>query len=133
MNDLLTAQKDSPMEKVRKLVELQALLKVIKPQIEMLKEELLAVTQEMDVYTLKTGQYTISRAKRITPQVVNFQQLKESLKQADIPYMTEEVFTEQMTLVFKQAIEAGKELEGLEGKETEYITIRLPKEVKNNE
>ena len=101
MNDLLSVKKDSPIEKVKKLIELQAILKDIKPQIEVLKAELLAITQQSDVYILKTGDYTISRAKRITPQVVNFKQLKQSLDEADIPYMTEEVFTEQMTLVFK--------------------------------
>lgn len=131
-NDLLAIKKDSPMEKVKKLVELQAVLKEIKPQIEALKEDLLAITQQLDVYTLKTGNYTISRAKKITPRVTDFKRLKQSLDEAGIPYMVEEVFTSQMQIVFKQALEDKKELEGLEGLITEYVVVRLPvKEIEN--
>ena len=125
MNDLLNNTPKSPMQKMEKLMELQNIVKKLKPQIDELKADLLKVTQDLDVYTLKTGQYTLSRAERITPQVINFKLLKESLDKAEIPYMTEEVFTDQMTLVFKQAIKEKRELEGLESLTTEYISVRI--------
>ena len=124
-NNLLSNTPKSPMQKVEKLMEYQAIIKDLKPKIDELKADLLKITQDLDVYTLKTGRYTISRAKKITPKVINFKQLKESLDKAQIPYITEEVFAEQMKLVFKQAIEEKRELEGLEGLVTEYISIRI--------
>ena len=125
--NLLSNTPKSPMQKMAKLIELQTIVKDLKPQIDELKADLLKVTQDLNVYTLKTGEYTLSRAKKITPQVVDFQTLKKSLEEADIPYMTEEVFSEQMNVVFKQAIEEKKDLAGLEAKETEYITVRITK------
>lgn len=128
MTDLLTQKANSPMEKAQYLVELQKMSFEIKKRIDEYKADLLQVTQDLDVLSLKTGAYTISRAKRITPQVVNFNLLKKSLDKADIPYMTEEVFSKQMDAVFKQAIEEKRELDGLEARETEYITVRIAKD-----
>ena len=129
--NLLSQTPKSPMAKMQKLMELQSIVKELKPQIEELKADLLKVTQDLDVYTLKTGAYTLTRAKRITPQIVNFELLKKTLDELDIPYTTEEVFTDQTKVMFKQAIEEKKELAGLEALETEYISVRIKeKEVK---
>lgn len=125
MNDILTTKTNSPIDKVKRLVSLMALAKEIKPEIDRLKAELLKVTQDLDVLKLKTGDYTVTRAKRVTPEVVNFNELKQSLIDADIPYMTEEVFTDGMYVVFRKAIEENKELHGLSARITEYISIRI--------
>ena len=130
MNDLLTQNPNSPAVKAKKLMELQTLLKEIKPQIDELKADLLQIMQEQDVLTLKTGTYTLSRAKRITPQVIDFKTLKKSLEDANIDVITEETFAPQMDLVFKQAIEEGRQFDGLESKETEYVSVRV-REVKS--
>lgn len=132
MKDILSkpVNQHTPMVKARRLVELQAQVKALKPEIEALKADLLQVTQALDVYTLKTGSYTISRAKRITPEVVSFKILKQSLTENNIPFETEETFTPQMSVLFKKLIEDGREIDGLEGKETEYISVRV-KEVEN--
>ena len=127
MNDLLSQKPTSPMEKAAKLVELEVILKEIKQQIDEYKAELLQVTKELDVMTLKTGSYTISRAKRISPKVIDFDALKSSLEKADIPYVTQEVFGDQMKLVFKQLAEEKREMAGLEVQETEYLSIRVAK------
>ena len=126
--NLLSNTPKSPMQKVEKLMEYQAIVKDLKPKIDELKADLLKVTQDLDVYTLKTGRYTISRVKKITPRVIDFKTLKNSLDKAEIPYITEEVFAEQMKVVFKQAIEEKRELEGLEGLITEFISIRIREE-----
>ena len=124
MNDLLT-QNSSPALKAKKLMELQTLYKEIKPQIEQLKAELLQIMQEQDVLTLKTGTYTLSRAKRITPQVIDFKTLKKSLEEADILVMTEETFSPQMTVVFKNLANENRQLDGLEFLSTEYVSVRV--------
>jgi len=116
---------DSPIAKANRLLELQTIYKKIKPEIDELKADLLRTTQELDVYTLKTGDYTISRAKRVTPRVTNFEALKEDLESREIEVYTEEVFAPQMDVVFKQAINQGTKLNGLDALETEYISIRL--------
>lgn len=126
MNDLLVKNANSPMEKAAKIVELTQIIKQAKEIVDEYKVDLLKATQEMDVLTLKTGSYTITRAKKITPRVMDFKTLKASLDQADIPYEVEEAFTPQMTIVFKNIVKEGKKLEGLEALETEYIMIRTP-------
>lgn len=129
MNDLLVKNANSPMEKAAKVVELTEFIKAAKVIVDEYKVDLLKATQEMDVLTLKTGSYTITRAKRITPKVLDFKTLKDSLDKADIPYEVEEAFTPQMTVVFKNIVKEGKKLEGLEALETEYIMIRTPEKV----
>lgn len=129
MNDLLVKDANSPMEKAQKVVELTNVIKEAKVIVEEYKADLLKVTQEMDVLTLKTESYTITRAKRITPKVVDFKTLKTSLDKEEIPYEVEEAFTPQMKVVFKNIVKEGRELDGLEALETEYIMIRTPEKV----
>ena len=126
MNDLLTLDnKLSPMQKAERLMKLAELKKQVESAYNQLRDELLVVTQQLDVLTLKTGTYTITRAKRVTPQVVSFEQLKATLDKENIPYTTKTVFGDGMDLVFKQAIKEGRELEGLNVTTTEYITVRV--------
>ena len=132
MKDILSkpVNQHSPMVKAKRLMELLALVKSVKPEIDELKADLLKVTQDLGVLTLKTEGYTISRAKRVTPEVTSFKLLKASLVENNIPFETEETFTKQMDVLFKKLIEDKRELDGLEGKETEYISVRV-KEVEN--
>ena len=121
------------MAKAKRLFELKALIKEIKPEIDQLNAELLEVMQNNDTYTLKTGTYTLSRGKRITPQIEDFEALKKALDARQIPYQTVEAFSVNMKPVFQTLIENKDELEGLTGLETEYISIRLAKKEKNDE
>jgi hypothetical protein len=130
--ETLLKRVESPIEQAAALIELEAIAKGIKERISQYKAELLKVTQDLDVYSLKTGKYTITRAHRVTPRVTNFKDLKAALDEAKIPYGTKEVFDDYMSVVFKRAIEEKRELNGLEALETEYIMIRLPKEKKDS-
>ena len=123
----IQTRKILPVDKVKRLMKLQAIMKEIKPEIDELKADLLKITQDLDVLSLKTGEYTISRAKRITPKIEDYEMLKKSLTEAGLEVYTQEVFAPQMDVVFKQAIEEGRELKGLDSLVTEYITIRLAK------
>lgn len=117
------------MAKAEKLMEIEAKIKELTKEKDILKADLLQVTQDLDVITLKTGSYTISRVKRVTPKVINFQAVKETLDRLDIPYVTEEAFSEQMKPVFKQlaekALAENKLIKGMDIAETEFIMIRL--------
>lgn len=121
----IQTRKTLPVDKAKRLMEVQALLKDLKAEADELKADLLRTTQALDVYTLKTGEYTISRVKKITPHVDDFKTLKKALEEAEIEVLTELTFAPQMDLVFKQAVEEGREFDGLSGKVTEYISIRL--------
>lgn len=116
-------------EKAKQLLELELMQRDIREAIADRKADLLAYMQKNKTLGLKTEDYTLTRAKRITPQVVDFDQLKETLEKNDIPYETQVVFADQMKVVFKQAIDEGRDLPGLEGLETEYVMVRV-KEVK---
>lgn len=138
--NLLSMTPKSPMQKAARMIELRKKVDQLKAEIEPLQQEidlykgdLLKITQDLDVLTLKTGDYTISRAIRVTPQIIDFKELKEDLIDKDIPFETEEVFTPQTMEMFKEAIKQGKKLNGLEEKETQYISVRIAKdkEVKN--
>lgn len=127
MNDLLNIQGLTQSQKAERLLKLTELKKQVETAYNALRDELLKSTQELDVYTLKTGSYTLTRATRVTPQVTDYTKLKETLEKENIPYTTKEVFGDEMTEVFKLAIKEGRVLDGLESKVTEYITIREAK------
>jgi hypothetical protein len=122
----------SPMMKAAKLVELGVIAKELREKLSLVtdemqvyKDDLLKITQDLDVLSLKTGSYTISRAIRITPQVEDFVKLKVSLEKAGVPVMTVEAFAPQMDEVFKEALKEGKEFDGLGKRETQYIAVRI--------
>ena len=121
-NDMLT-----PMQKAEKLMKLTALKKDIDGMMDELRADLLKTMTDLDVLTLKTGSYTITRQKRITPQVIDYKTVKKALEERGIPIVVREVFGKEMDVVFKQMIEQGEQLEGLEARITEYPSIRLTK------
>lgn len=122
--ELLNIQGLTQSQKAERLLKLADLKKQVETAYNALRDELLKSTQELDVYTLKTGSYTLTRATRVTPQVVDYTKLKETLEKENIPYTTKEVFGDEMTEVFKLAIKEGRVLDGLSALKTEYISIR---------
>ena len=132
MNKTLTTQTQEmlPIQKVQRLFEIKQLFKELKPEMDQLQAELLQVMQDNDTLTLKTETYTLSRGKRVTPKVENFENLKKELEKRKVPYQTVTAFSRNMLPVFQKFIEDKEELEGLTGNETEYVSIRLRKEEK---
>lgn len=126
--ELLASTPSNSMEKAAKLVELEAIAKQVKAQIDQYRAELLEETKRLDVLQIKTGTYTISRVKKLLPKVTDFTALKNALEQANIPYDTVETFADHMKQTFKQIAEDGRKLDGLEVAESEYVMIRINKE-----
>ena len=125
---ILSTIPKNAMEKAQHLVELEGVVKRAKAIIDQYREELLEETKRLDVLSLKTGTYTISRVKKLLPKVTDFQTLKKALEKENIPYSTVEVFADHMKLTFKQLAEEGRAIEGLEIAESEYIMVRINKE-----
>ncbi len=126
-NNLLSFEPNSPSQKAQALVQLETIKKQVNERIAQYKEELLYIMQQQKALTLKTEDYIVTRAKRVTPQVIDFNTLKDSLEKNEIPVVTEEVFAPQMDVVFKNLIEMGKPIDGLEAKTTEYIMVKVNK------
>ena len=124
MKTLTKSNPELPIKKIQRLAEIETQWQAIKKERDQLREELLVLTQKLDVYTLKTGKYTLFRAKRVTPHVLDFNVLEASLKAQDIPYEVETVFSPRTFLAFQKAIKQKIELDGLEAQETEYIVIK---------
>lgn len=116
------------IEKAEELIMLEKAYKEIKQKLDQYRADLLEETKRMNVLSLKTEAYTISRVKKTLPRVLNVPALRKALEQENIPYETQEVFSDHMTPVFKQLIEDGRSLDGLSAIESEYITIRVHKE-----
>src|SRR3990167_2979208 len=114
-----------PIDKITQFAEIELQYKTLKEKREQLRTELLKAMQGFDLYTMKTGKYTLYRGKRLTPHVVDFNALKAGLEVENIPYETEEVFHPRMNLVFRQIAKNNNiKLEGLEIISTEYVAIR---------
>lgn len=116
-----------PTNDIQKLAELDVQYDKIKKQRDELRARLLEKAQELDVWSLKTGTYTLYRAKRLTPRVTSMKALKTTLEAEKIPYDTMEVFTPQTFAAFRLLAKEGRQLEGLEVQETEYVAIKTQK------
>ena len=128
MNKLILTKQprsNNAMAKAKRLFELKVQYKEMKAEIDELHADLLQVMQNNDTLTLKTGSYTLSRGKRVTPKVEDFEALKAELDKRDIPYQTIEAFSRNMIPVFQEFIEHNEDLPGLVGTETEYVSIRI--------
>lgn len=124
----ITESNKSPIfRKVSTLVEIEAQQRVLKARADEIKAELLTIMQMNKALQLKTEGYCVTRAKRITPQIEDFNKLRKSLDKADIPYDVVEAFAPHMSETFKQIVKSGKELDGLAVKETEYVAVRIAK------
>lgn len=122
----------SPIEMAKNLVTIEKEIEQLEEQKETLRKALLGVMQEQDVYSLKTGNYTLSRVAKITPKVLSVERLKQQLDKRNIPYYTQEVFAPSMNKVFTELAKKDPEIKdfglpGLAIKETEYVRVLVTK------
>ena len=115
MVNKVAVQPKLPINKINQFAEIELQYKTLKEKREQLRTELLEAMQGFDLYTMKTGKYTLYRGKRLTPRVVDFNALKAGLEAENIPYETEVVFSSRMNLVFRQIAKNNNiKLDGLE-------------------
>lgn len=128
MTAIVKTQKLVPAEIAEKVIKLTELKKQITEQLDELKAQLLEFTQANDVYTLKTGSYTISRGKRQTITILDHKAAFDSLSELfNEPTMIEVLSPSDQKMV-SDLVKKGKQIKGTTHQTTEYISIKVAKE-----
>lgn len=127
MNDLITQQVLSPSEMAVKLVKLTKLKKEVDAQIAVFREQLLEETKRNDVLTLKTGSYTISRCKRVTPTLESLEDLRGWFEHKGLEFATKEVPEDWVMATVRDSVKKGNVPEGISAQETEYVVVKVNK------
>lgn len=87
MNDLFSVPTSelTVLQAADSVMKLQQLQKQIDERLPELRATLLQKLKENDVEQLKTGSYTISRVRRVTPIIEDEQEVFDALNEAKIP------------------------------------------------
>lgn len=128
MTAIVKTQKLVPAEIAEKVIKLTELKKQITEQLDGLKTELLEFTQENDVYTLKTGSYTISRGKRQTITILDHEAAFQSLTDNFCEPKMVQVLSPADQKLVSDLVKKGKQVKGTTHQTTEYISIKVVKE-----
>jgi len=125
MNKDITKQVEtfSPIEMAGEVVALQKQEKELKERLKNFRMRLLNLTKTLDVITLKTGDYTISRAKRKYVKVNSKKLLEKELKAREVPL----VYCLDMDYMKPAVKQLADELDSVDVGATEYISIRVNK------
>lgn len=115
-------------EKAQQIIKLEAAKDKIDSALSQLRADLLEVTKQQKVMTLKTEDYTITRATRETLKVADHKAAAAELDKMNVPVMTETVLSDSTKKVLKELIKQGKEFDSASVQSTEYISIRVNKE-----
>jgi hypothetical protein len=128
MTGIIKKENIIPAEIAEKIIKLTELKKQVSTQLDDLKDQLLTFTQQNDVYTLKTGSYTISRGNRQTISILDheaaFAYLVQNMSE---PKMVSVLSPSDQELV-KKMVKKGQNVDGTTHQSTEYISIRVAKE-----
>lgn len=127
MTDMITQQVLTPSEMAVKLVKLTQLKKQVDAEIQEYRDKLLEETRRNDVLTLKTGQYTISRCKRITPTLENLEDLRGWFTDMGLTFATKEVPEDWVMSTVRDSVKKGNIPEGISAQETEYVVVKVNK------
>jgi len=115
----------SSYEKAKQIIKLEAAKDKIDQALSELRADLLTVTKEQGVLTLKTEDYTITRATRDTLKVSDHKAAAMELDSMNIPVATEIVLSDSTKKVLKELIKQGKEFDNATVQSTEYVSIRI--------
>ena len=114
-----------PSEAVEEVIHLEQTKRGLDERLKTLRAGLLEETKRMDVISLKTGKYTLTRATRTTIRVVDDAEVKEELEKMGHQVITKEVVDMDF---MKPLVKANVDkLDGATKTETEYLTIRSNK------
>lgn len=115
----------TPIEAAREVVKLEALKRQIEGKLATLRATLLETTRKTGVLTLKTEDYTITRATRETIKVENDKEAADYLESQGIPVETKVVLDmDYMKIPIKNY---KGDIPGITKTQTEYIAIRINK------
>ena len=114
-------------EKARQFLKLAELKKEIGERYDQIRKELLETTQNLGIKQLKTNDYTISRAKRVTVTIYDDKEAGMALEKLGVPVKYEKKIASHLLPTIK-ALASNKDIAGIEKKETEYILVKINKE-----
>ncbi len=115
----------APAQMASQLVKLKELAKTVKERIATLDALLLEEMKRLDVLTIKTASYTLTRATRSTLRIDNEDEVVQALTQKGLEVTWDKKFSEQTTNTIKLLVRT-EIVEGAHLDETPYISIRLP-------
>lgn len=115
----------STYEKAQQIIKLEAAKDKIDSALSELRADLLTATKEQGVLTLKTEDYTITRATRETLKVTDHKTAAIELDKMNIPVLTETVLSDSTKKVLKELIKQGKEFDSASVQSTEYVSIKI--------
>lgn len=117
----------STYEKAKQIIKLEAAKDKIDQALSELRADLLTATKEQGVLTLKTEDYTITRATRETLKVSDHKAAAMELDAMNVPVMTETVLSDSTKKVLKELIKQGNEFDNAQVQSTEYVSIKINK------
>jgi hypothetical protein len=133
MNDLTKPNegKLTAMEMAAQMVKLETLKKDVEARLRVIKQELLTTMQDLDVLTLKTGSYTLTRRMWKKAMVNDDEAAIKALEAMGVPTETKVVLDMGlMKIPVDNLLNEGKEIDGIELRETPYVSVRLAKDTK---
>jgi len=121
----------STVEVAGEVMKLEKLKRQIDERLKSHKQALLEQMTELGVLQLKTEKYTLFRGKRTWVKVTDDELLEQALDDIGVPVETKKVVDmDLMKTPIKKLLDDGVELDGAELGESEYVSVRLPKEKK---
>ena len=121
-----TGKQITPMEAAKQMVKLEKLKKEVDVKLRDLKQYLLVTMKDLDVLTLKTGTYTLSRRTWKKAMVQDDDKAIAFLEKAQIPVETKTVLDmDFMKTPLDNLMKDGVQVDGVEYKETEYVLSNL--------
>lgn len=128
MSDLVPMQELSPAVMSSEIVRLELEKKAISTKLEGLKKSLLVSMKDLDVLTLKTGAFTVTRAVRKTYKVESDEAAINYLKGLGHEVVTKTTLDmDYMKPLVADIIEHDGGMEGVELQATEYVAVRVNK------
>lgn len=106
----------------------QKIITPLKEERDKLQSAILEELQKQEQYSIRFKDYTISRAVRKTPKVIDENKIINQLKELGLDKeYTRLSLNDNFKALARQAIKEGKLFEGLEVEEREYISISQAK------
>lgn len=130
MTDIISTEELKELnanEKARQFLKLAELKKEIVERYEEIRKELLETTQNLGIKQLKTDDYTISRARRVSISIYDDEEAGNALEKLGVPVKYEKKLASHLMTTIR-ALAKDKDIAGIEKKETEYILVKINKE-----
>lgn len=130
---LLTKETDelAPMAVAKEVMKLERLKRDIEERLKAHKKYLLETMLELDVVSLKTGTYTLSRKQYKRIRIEDDKKASAYLEKMEVPVEMKKVLDmDLMRIPIKALLDEGKQIDGVSEIKTEYVSVRLAEKAK---